>query len=100
VDWSFIATVPTVLRTTALPLPPLTTAKAGCPVRPRSAAYWSAAMAGQDFSREDHLDTARFNIALWKGIKGVVPYPAARDGRDLRAGRGPLLAAAGAIGCD
>jgi hypothetical protein len=27
-------------------------------------------MAGQDFDREDHLDTARFNRALWRGMKG------------------------------
>ncbi len=97
-DWTFTATVPAVLRKTALPLPPVTTAEAGCPIRSRSGAYWAAAMAGQDFSREDHLDTARFNLALWKGLKGAAPYPEGRDGRDLRADRGRLLAAAAA--CD
>ena len=97
--WTFTATVPVVLRTTALPLPAAATAEARCPVRIRSASYWVAAMAGQDFSREDHLDTARFNAALWKGLGGAAPYPAKRDGRDLRGGRDRLLAAGGLAGC-
>jgi hypothetical protein len=49
-------------------------------------------MAGQDFSSEDRLDTAVFNLALWRGLKGETPYPAARDGRDLRDHRQRLLA--------
>ena len=57
-------------------------------------------MAGQDFSREDHLDTARFNLALWKGLKGAAPYPAGRDGRNLRLDRDRLLSAAGVAACD
>jgi DNA-binding beta-propeller fold protein YncE len=101
-DWSFKAQVPAVLRTTTLPLPPEQAAEAACPARPaRSAAYWTAAMAGQDFSREDHLDTVRFNHALWRGLKGDAPYPAARDGRDLSQDRAALLAAAGVdTACD
>jgi len=99
-DWSFTAEVPAVLRTTQLPLPPLTAAEAACPARrPRSAAYWAAAMAGQDFSSEDRLDTPRFNRALWRGLKGDAPYPSARDGANLRADRPALLAAAGVFGC-
>ncbi len=66
--WSYRPVVPPVLRSTALPLPPAATA---CVARPKhSAAYWAAAMAGQDFSSEDRLDTVRFNRALWKGLKG------------------------------
>jgi DNA-binding beta-propeller fold protein YncE len=98
--WTFTATVPAVLRTTTLPLPAAATAEAGCPAHMRSASYWAAAMAGQDFSREDHLDTARFNEALWKGLGSATPYPAKRDGRDLRAGRDRLLAAGGLTGCE
>jgi hypothetical protein len=41
-------------------------------------------MIGQDFSSEDRLDTAAFNLALWRGLKGDALYPARRDGRDLR----------------
>ena len=67
-NWSYRPLVPPVLRSTTLPLPP---AASACVARPKhSAAYWAAAMAGQDFSSEDKLDTARFNRALWKGLKG------------------------------
>ena len=102
-DWTYDARVPAALRTTALPLPPRTAAEAaavaGCLVRSRSAAYWAAVMAGQNFAEEDRLDTARFNLALWRGLKGQTPYPAARDGRNLRAGRRGLLAAARVVAC-
>ncbi len=99
-DWTFTAQVPAVLRTTQLPLPPPTAAEAACPAAPaRTSAYWAAAMAGQDFSSEDRLDTPRFNRALWRGIKGDAPYPARRDGRNLRDGRPALLAAAGVGRC-
>jgi hypothetical protein len=40
-------------------------------------------MKGQDFSKEDRLDTPRFNSALWNGL-GSGPEPVVRDGRDLR----------------
>jgi hypothetical protein len=43
-------------------------------------------MKGQDFSKEDRLDTARFNAALWQGL-GRGPEPTQRDGRDLRKDR-------------
>jgi len=99
-DWSFTAEVPAVLRTTQLPLPPATAADAGCPAKPpRSGAYWAAAMAGQDFSDEDRLDTPRYNRALWRGLKGDAPYPARREGRNLRDNRSALLVAAGVGGC-
>jgi DNA-binding beta-propeller fold protein YncE len=99
-DWTFEAKVPAVLRTTALPLPPAISADAGCAIQPRSAQYWAAAMRGQNFREEDRLDTAAFNLALWRGLKGTEPYPAVRDGRDLRQGRVVLLAAAGTPACD
>jgi DNA-binding beta-propeller fold protein YncE len=99
-DWTFTAQVPAVLRTTQLPLPPPTSAEAACPAAaPRSSAYWAAAMAGQDFTQEDHLDTARFNRALWRGLKGEAPYPVRRDARDLRQDRASRLASAGVAGC-
>lgn len=97
-DWRFEAQVPAVLRTTKLPLPPASLAEAAaCPTR--SSAYWAKAMAGQDFSREDHLDTAAYNLALWRGMRGDAPYPARRDGRNLSEGRPALLAKAKASGC-
>ncbi len=86
-DWTYDAIVPGVLRQTALPLPAPGESRTSCAVPTRSSAYWTAAMKGQDFSSEDRLDTARFNLALWRGMKGAAPYPAARDGRDLRTDR-------------
>jgi DNA-binding beta-propeller fold protein YncE len=99
-DWTYDARAPAILRTTALPLPPLKSAENACPVRTRSAAYWAAAMAGQNFAEEDHLDTAAFNLALWRGLKGDAPYPSRRDGRDLSVDRPAILAAAGIRDCD
>ena len=48
---------------------------------------------------EDRLDTAAFNLALWRGLKGSTPYPAARDGQDLSSNRPALLAEAGVLAC-
>ena len=43
----------------------------GTPSRPiRTAEYWDRVMAGQNFEREDDLDTERFNRALWAGLRG------------------------------
>jgi YVTN family beta-propeller protein len=96
--WTYDVVVPDVLRTTRLPLPAPTRAELDpCHAAPaHDAAYWQAAMAGQDFSAEDRLDTPRFNAALWRGLKGEAapPPPTEPSGRDLRAGRDRLLAAA------
>jgi DNA-binding beta-propeller fold protein YncE len=86
--WSYRAIVPGILRSTQLPLPPATTA---CNSRPkRSSEYWAKVMAGQDFSRADHLDLPAFNQALWRGLRGDEPYPTV-TGADLRANRAQLL---------
>ena len=100
-DWRFKVKVPAVLRSTALPLPPPTTAEASCPTAPtRSAAWWAKAMEGQNFNVEDHLDTPRFNRVLWIGLKSDrSPYPSVRAGRDLRQNRTALMRAAGLPGC-
>jgi DNA-binding beta-propeller fold protein YncE len=95
-DWTFDARPSDVLRKTALPLPAraaseITLAAAQLCRAPRSAAYWAKAMAGQDFSSEDRLDTARYNRALWTGMTGkkALPHPAHAN---LRANREALLA--------
>lgn len=86
--WSFKAQAPAVLRSSALPLPPPGPEAAACIVRPaHGAAYWARAMAGQDFSREDRLDTPAYNLALWRGLKGQAPYPVVRTGADLSQNR-------------
>lgn len=70
--WTYNARWPQPLEATALPHPPQASAQA----RPagllpeRSADWWAKAMAGQDFSAEDKLDTAKFNRVLWQGLKG------------------------------
>jgi hypothetical protein len=76
--WSYKATVPDVLRSTQLPLPPADHATNAHPRH--SAAYWVKAMAGQDFSAPDRIDPVSFNWALWRGIKADAPYPVARSG--------------------
>jgi len=68
--WNYTAMVPGVLRSSKLPLPPGGAAM----VQPRhGAAWWAAATAGQNFNEEDRLDTAAFNRALWRGLKGDAP---------------------------
>ena len=100
--WTFKAQVPAGLKGTSLPvsssslLPKhLRLWRAGIQDSNRaqhSAAYWSKVMEGQDFDEEDKLDTVAYNRALWKGLMGDdVPYPAVRDGRDLRQNRAQLL---------
>jgi hypothetical protein len=91
--WTYAAVVPSALRTTQLPLPPDVHADAAdaCPRPLKSALYWSEAMAGQDFTTVDNLDTRSFNRSLWQGLAGARPYPI-RSGRDLRPNRRALLA--------
>jgi DNA-binding beta-propeller fold protein YncE len=98
--WTYRAIVPEILRQTQLPLPPPSTANSLPPTDwtrrfsvPRGdAEYWTKAMEGQDFKREDNLDTERFNRALWSGLMGDdVPYPTERHGRDLSRNRAALL---------
>jgi DNA-binding beta-propeller fold protein YncE len=93
-DWSYTARAADVLRTTRLPIPADRFAKrvASAQCGFRDAAYWTLAMKGQDFSKEDHLDTDRFNAALWQGL-GSGPQPVTRTGADLRDGRAERLGA-------
>lgn len=95
-SWSYKARVPSILRTTKLPIPSPTSAEVAAapntlaPVH--NAAYWADKTSGFDFSEEDKLDSERFNLVLWNGLKGEgQPYPAERSGRDLRKGRAALL---------
>jgi DNA-binding beta-propeller fold protein YncE len=73
-SWTYQAIVPDILRSTRLPLPASEHASVEYPRR--SAAYWTRAMKGQDFSEPDRIDTASFNRALWRGLKGSEPFPA------------------------
>jgi hypothetical protein len=56
------------------------------------AAWWSAQTKGFDFSREDRVESARYNRILWTGLKGDnVPYPHERSGLNLSHNRKKLL---------
>ena len=98
--WDFKAIVPEVLRTTQLPLP-MKTAKNSLKTdalsafyaRPRhDASYWAEKTAAFNFDRADQLDAAKYNLIQWQGIVGEnIPYPAQRNGRDLRKNREALL---------
>ena len=93
--WGFHAVAADVLRASQLPIAQDRFAKAlaiaGCAAH--DARWWASAMRGQDFTREDHLDTPAFNAALWRGL-GAGPEPKARDGADLSANRADRLRAA------
>src|SRR5579859_680976 len=92
--WTYKARVPSILRTTKLPLPaPAPKKKPAAASGPsHNAAYWAEKTRGFDFSAEDKLDSERFNLVLWNGLKGNnQPYPADRSGRDLRKHRAALL---------
>jgi YVTN family beta-propeller protein len=98
--WDFNSIVPGILRTTQLPLP-MATAKntlkknalSAFYAKPmHDAAYWAAKTEGFDFSREDRVDAAKYNLIQWQGLVGEnVPYPTVRDRRDLSKNREALL---------
>jgi DNA-binding beta-propeller fold protein YncE len=88
-QWTYRAVAAEVLRTTQLPIASerfgaKQSTATNC--ANHDSGYWAAAMKGQNFAVEDHLDTAAFNRALWEGL-GQGPEPQVRDGRDLRPDR-------------
>jgi Phosphoesterase family len=93
--WTYDAVVPEILRSTQLPLGTRAELPASVDCFRASrhdAAWWEAAMAGQDFSQEDRLNPVKFNTALWIGLKGEGTTAPDRPVIDLRSGRGELLA--------
>jgi len=100
--WTYRAEAASALRSTRLPIPADRFVASGerasteCPAH--SAAYWAAAMKGQDFSKEDRLDTRAFNAALWRGL-GSGQEPSVRDGRDLSRDRRSAIARAEPAPC-
>jgi hypothetical protein len=88
-QWTYHAVAADVLRSTQLPIPTdrfVARQSVATACGTHDSGYWAAAMKGQDFSVEDHLDTAAFNTALWNGL-GSGLEPRLRDGRDLRQDR-------------
>jgi hypothetical protein len=88
--WSYRAEAADILRTTQLPISPdrftATAKNSSATCSGRSAAFWAAAMKGQNFRTEDRLNPDAFNSALWRGL-GTGPEPTIRDARDLRSKR-------------
>ncbi|MGZ4874529.1 MAG: bifunctional YncE family protein/alkaline phosphatase family protein [Candidatus Angelobacter sp.] len=95
VAWTHKARVPSILRSTKLPLPAATAedkAPAASLVPGHDAAYWADKTKAFDFTAEDKLDSQSFNMVLWTGLKGEAqPYPSEREGRDLRKHRSAIL---------
>ncbi|MEO1969077.1 MAG: hypothetical protein ABGW87_10235 [Sphingomonadaceae bacterium] len=92
--WTYRAVAAPVLRSTKLPIPAERFALPDTPsCSRRDSAWWAEAMKGQDFSKEDQLDTHAFNAALWRGL-GKGPQPETRGDADLRQGRARLIAEA------
>jgi YVTN family beta-propeller protein len=98
--WDFNSIVPEILRGTQLPLPvatakntPKKNALSAFYAKPtHNAAYWAAKTEGFDFSREDRVDAAKYNLIQWQGLVGEnIPYPTVRDRRDLSKNREALL---------
>ncbi len=93
-SWTFTAIPSALLSGTTLPITSMLDRHLLKPklLRPtHSATYWASVMKGFDLSVADHLDSARYNRVLWKGLMGDVPYPSLRDGRDLRLNRDVIL---------
>jgi YVTN family beta-propeller protein len=92
--WTYTATPSLYLANTTLPIPQSAYAlnKTG-PLYPlHNGAWWAAKTKSFDFAEEDHLDSAKFNALVWRGVMGNKPYPSARSGADLRENRDVLLA--------
>ena len=92
-DWTFRAKPSSCLAATQLPIPPSADQAYHFA---HDAEYWAAKTAEFDFSVADNLsDPGKYNRIIWEGLKGNIPYPNRRDGRDLRKHRSTLLRNAG-----
>jgi DNA-binding beta-propeller fold protein YncE len=94
-NWSYIARVPEVLRSTKLPILQAAGKEAGTRAQTATpmhdSSYWAQETKGYDFSVEDNIDSAAFNQVLWRGLRGDARYPSERDGRDLSRNRRALI---------
>jgi hypothetical protein len=83
--WTYSAVPAPILLTTTLPI--LTKNAQHLDALPHTthdAAWWEAKTKGFDFSREDRVDSEKFNRIIWEGMMGDRPYPTTRSGADLR----------------
>jgi YVTN family beta-propeller protein len=95
-EWTYDAVPSRFLYNTSLPIPQHTTKPPRFPRPTHNAAYWAEKTAEFDFSKEDNLgNPEKFNRIIWKGLKGNEPYPAERNGADLRQDRRQTLQSTG-----
>jgi len=82
--WTYSAVPANILYTTSLPIAnKYVVNKEALPHPTHDAAWWAAKTQGFDFSREDRIDSAKFNRIIWEGIMGDKPYPTTRSGANL-----------------
>jgi len=87
-EWTYDAVPSLFLYNTCLPIPQQATKRSRFPKPTHNAVYWTEKTAEFDFSKEDNLgNPEKFNRIIWQGLKGNVPYPAERNGTDLRQDR-------------
>ena len=95
-EWIFDAVPSLFLYNTCLPIPKHATRPSRFPKPTHNAAYWAEKTAEFDFSKEDNLgNPEKFDRIIWQGLKGNVPYPAGRNGADLRQDRRQILQSTG-----
>jgi DNA-binding beta-propeller fold protein YncE len=75
-SWTYSATPANILYTTTLPiLNKYVQNREALPQPTHDAAWWEAKTQGFDFSREDRIDSDKFNRIIWEGMMGDKPYP-------------------------
>jgi DNA-binding beta-propeller fold protein YncE len=83
--WTYSAVPAQILYTTTLPiLNKYVQNRDALPQPTHDAAWWDAKTKGFDFSKEDRIDSDKFNRIIWEGMMGDKPYPTTRSGADLR----------------
>jgi YVTN family beta-propeller protein len=88
--WSYTAITPApIARELGIALKQSQLAPAFHDAQP--ALYWARQTRGFDWSQEDRIPAVLFNQILWKGLTDGVPYPAARNEKDLSRNRETLL---------
>ena len=76
--WTYSAIPSDYLYNTTLPILQKNGKRGSLPKPTHDAAWWAAQTKGMDFSKEDRIDSDKFNRIIWKGLKGDQPYPTFR----------------------
>jgi DNA-binding beta-propeller fold protein YncE len=73
-SWNYTAIASSLLKHTALPLPP-DIVYVGSATPTHRASYWIAKTRHFDFEEEDKVDALAYNKILWEGLMPGRPYP-------------------------